>query len=203
MILGGTFSSTRFRPVCPSCGKELGHLEEPYKRLIEQGKTRKEAMDILEITNFCCRARTMCPIVLPLGGHYLPKHERSMEEYLQIKEKPPTSNLVIVSLLKSVKGETYIVSRTSSKGTIGLSSHEPTEIIIEDETNTVCPIRVVTEPGDIWRGITFESRKLRRDIDIDMAESFFDLPVETIASTLKSEKEQEVDEYPSDYSQDL
>jgi DNA-directed RNA polymerase subunit N (RpoN/RPB10) len=178
------FTSTRFRPVCPSCGKELGHLEEAYKRLIEQGKTRKEAMDTLGIVNFCCRSRTMCPIVLPLGGHYLPRHERSMEEYLQIKEKPSMSNLVIVSLIKSVNGETRIVSRVNQQGFIGVaetSAHEPHEIILDRDLEGECPIRILNEPGDITRGITFESRRLRRDIDIDHAESYFDLPVEKVA----------------------
>ncbi len=172
-------SSTRFRPVCPSCGKELGHLEEPYKRLIAQGKTREEAMDTLGILNFCCRGRTMCPIVLPIGGHYLPRHERAMEEYLHLKEKPVSSNLVVVLLQKSANGETYIVSRVNSEGYIGqaqTSAHLPHEIILDRELDSQCPIRIYSEPGDISSGITFESKRLRRDIDIDRSESYFDLP---------------------------
>lgn len=176
---GEYFASTRFRPVCPSCAKELGHLEEPYKRLIEQGKSRGKAMDTLGILNFCCRSRTMCPIVLPLGGHYLPKHERTMEEYLMIKEKPPMSNLVVLSLIKSIKGEIFIVSRVNQEGFIGVaqtSAHEPHAITLERGLESSCPIRIVSEPGEVSRGITFETRRLRRDIDIDKSESYFDLP---------------------------
>ena len=198
---GSYFSSTRFRPECPSCGKTLGHLEEPYKRLLEQGKSRKEAMDILGILNFCCRSRTMCPIVLPLGGHYLPRHERSMEEYLQIKLKPTMSNLVVLSLQKSAKGETYIVSNVNSKGFIGISqtsAHEPHEITLDQDLDTRCPIQIVSEPGDIARGITFESRRLRRDIDIDRSESYFDLPEDQAKKIFLGTRDE--GEYASDVS---
>jgi|SRR6185437_7311455 len=200
-MYGSQYSSTRFRPECPSCGKTLGHLEEPYKRLLQQGKSRREAMDILGILNFCCRSRTMCPIVLPLGGHYLPRHERSMEEYLQIKPKPPTSNLVVLSLQKSVDGETYIVSRVNAKGFIGVSQtsmHEPHEITLEKDIDMQCPIQIVSEPGDISRGITFESKRLRRDIDIDRAESYFDLPEDQAKKVFLGTMEE--NEYPSDVS---
>jgi len=40
---------------CFSCGKVIGSLWEKYQKLLEEGKTAKEALDELEVTRFCCR----------------------------------------------------------------------------------------------------------------------------------------------------
>jgi len=40
---------------CFSCGKPIGHLWEKYKKLLEEGKSSKEALDELGIKRFCCR----------------------------------------------------------------------------------------------------------------------------------------------------
>lgn len=40
---------------CFSCGKVVGSLWEDYLKLIEEGKTKKEAMDELGLDRFCCR----------------------------------------------------------------------------------------------------------------------------------------------------
>ncbi len=41
---------------CFSCGAVIGHLYEEYKRKIEEeGKTPKEALDELGIERYCCR----------------------------------------------------------------------------------------------------------------------------------------------------
>lgn len=42
---------------CFSCGKPIAHLYEEYRKLVESGKTQKEALDELKITRMCCRAQ--------------------------------------------------------------------------------------------------------------------------------------------------
>jgi len=41
---------------CFSCGKPVAHLWEKYKELINQGKTRKQALDAVGLKRYCCRA---------------------------------------------------------------------------------------------------------------------------------------------------
>lgn len=175
------YSSTRFRPTCPSCGKRLGELEEPYKRLLEQGKSPKEAADTLGILNPCCRTRVFWPIVLPIGGFYLPKQEATMLNYLGLKPMPPMPSMAILSLKRAVTGELYIVSHVTKNGTVGsarMSAHEPQEMELANEYNDTCSVRVRTDPGEISLAWPYETRTYRRDIIVDRVRSYFDVPEE-------------------------
>ena len=40
---------------CMSCGQVIGHLWEPYRELINKGKTPEEAFEALGIKRYCCR----------------------------------------------------------------------------------------------------------------------------------------------------
>lgn len=44
---------------CFSCGKPIGSLWEKYNKLLEEGKSVKEALDELKIKRFCCRGAIM------------------------------------------------------------------------------------------------------------------------------------------------
>ena len=44
---------------CFSCGKVIGSLWEKYQKLLEEGKSKKEALDTLKIERFCCRSAIM------------------------------------------------------------------------------------------------------------------------------------------------
>ena len=39
-----------------TCGRVIGDKWEPYKKLIEGGKSPKEALDELGLKNYCCRS---------------------------------------------------------------------------------------------------------------------------------------------------
>ncbi len=41
---------------CLSCGKPIAHLWQDYKDKITSGKTKKEALDELNLKRYCCRA---------------------------------------------------------------------------------------------------------------------------------------------------
>ena len=41
---------------CFSCGKPIAHLWEDFKKRIEEGQSKKEAMDELGVKRYCCRA---------------------------------------------------------------------------------------------------------------------------------------------------
>lgn len=40
---------------CFTCGKVTGNKWESYQHLLKQGKTEKEALDMLGLTRYCCR----------------------------------------------------------------------------------------------------------------------------------------------------
>ncbi len=40
---------------CFTCGKVIGHLWEEYNRKLEEGKSKKEALDELGLERYCCR----------------------------------------------------------------------------------------------------------------------------------------------------
>jgi len=40
---------------CFTCGKVIGHMYEKYKKMLEEGKPPKEAMDELGVIRYCCR----------------------------------------------------------------------------------------------------------------------------------------------------
>jgi len=40
---------------CFSCGLVIGQLYEKYKKLLEEGKDKKLALDTLGIDKYCCR----------------------------------------------------------------------------------------------------------------------------------------------------
>ena len=44
---------------CFSCGKPIGHLWEEFEKKVENGQSKKEAMDELGVVRFCCRAHLM------------------------------------------------------------------------------------------------------------------------------------------------
>ncbi len=44
---------------CFSCGKPIAHLYPKYKKLIEEGKSRKDALDELGLKRYCCRAQIL------------------------------------------------------------------------------------------------------------------------------------------------
>lgn len=44
---------------CFSCGKVVGSLWEKYEQLLEDGKSKKEALDELKVERFCCRSTIM------------------------------------------------------------------------------------------------------------------------------------------------
>ncbi len=44
---------------CFSCGKVVGSLWEKYQKLLEEGKSPKEALDSLKLKRFCCRSAIM------------------------------------------------------------------------------------------------------------------------------------------------
>lgn len=186
------YTSTRFRPECPTCGNALGHLEESYKRLQEQGKTPHQALEALGVQRPCCRVRALWPVVLPIGGFFLPHGEAAMQNYLGIKEAAPAPNLVVLSLRRAVTGEYFLVSHVDEKGFVGRvvegGHHEPTEIVVkssgsdrrivvgdEFQLTKGCEVRVQTEPGEISRGFPFQIRQFNRGIEVDRVRSWFDL----------------------------
>lgn len=44
---------------CFSCGKVIGSSWEEYQKLINDGKSVKEALDTVGLTRFCCRSAVM------------------------------------------------------------------------------------------------------------------------------------------------
>ena len=40
---------------CFSCGKPVGSLWKKYQKFLEEGKTKKEALDSVGLKRFCCR----------------------------------------------------------------------------------------------------------------------------------------------------
>jgi len=47
---------------CFSCGKPIGSKWEKYQKLLEEGKTKKEALDKVGLKRFCCRGAVMSHI---------------------------------------------------------------------------------------------------------------------------------------------
>ncbi len=44
---------------CFSCGKVIGSSWEKYQKLLNEGKSVKDALDELGIERFCCRSAVM------------------------------------------------------------------------------------------------------------------------------------------------
>lgn len=44
---------------CFSCGKPIGSSWEKYQKALEEGKTKKEALDECGLERFCCRGAIM------------------------------------------------------------------------------------------------------------------------------------------------
>ena len=56
---------------CFSCGKVIGSLWEKYLKLLEDGKTKKEALDELKVEKFCCRGAIMSNVeTIDIVGRY-------------------------------------------------------------------------------------------------------------------------------------
>jgi DNA-directed RNA polymerase subunit N (RpoN/RPB10) len=57
---------------CFSCGKVVGSLWEEYEKLLKEGKTKKEALDILNVKRYCCRSVLLSHINnIEIVGKYL------------------------------------------------------------------------------------------------------------------------------------
>lgn len=52
---------------CPTCGKVIGGLYDPFVRKIRSGKPVEDAFRELGIRRMCCRISMMNPAVLPAG----------------------------------------------------------------------------------------------------------------------------------------
>lgn len=44
---------------CFSCGKPIAHLYKKYKELVEEGQSKKEALDEVGLERYCCRAQIL------------------------------------------------------------------------------------------------------------------------------------------------
>lgn len=44
---------------CFSCGSVIGSKWESYQKMLEEGKSIKEALDELDLNRFCCRSAMM------------------------------------------------------------------------------------------------------------------------------------------------
>ena len=44
---------------CFSCGKPIANLYKKYKELVEEGKSKKEALDEVGLERYCCRAQIL------------------------------------------------------------------------------------------------------------------------------------------------
>ena len=44
---------------CFSCGKPIAHLYAKYKKLVQEGKSRKDTLDELGLKRYCCRAQIL------------------------------------------------------------------------------------------------------------------------------------------------
>lgn len=44
---------------CFSCGKPIGSMWEKYQKILEEGKSREEALNELKLKRFCCRGAVM------------------------------------------------------------------------------------------------------------------------------------------------
>lgn len=44
---------------CFSCGKVIGSKWEKYQKLLSDGKSKKEALDELDLERYCCRGALM------------------------------------------------------------------------------------------------------------------------------------------------
>lgn len=44
---------------CFSCGQVIGSKWEKYLKLVEEGKTKAQALDELKVERFCCRGAIM------------------------------------------------------------------------------------------------------------------------------------------------
>ena len=40
---------------CPTCGRPLGHLWEPFVRRVREGEDPKKVLDDLGVKRYCCR----------------------------------------------------------------------------------------------------------------------------------------------------
>jgi DNA-directed RNA polymerase subunit N (RpoN/RPB10) len=56
---------------CFSCGKPVGSSWEKYKKLLDEGKSVKEALDSLKLKRFCCRTVIMSHVdTIDIVGNY-------------------------------------------------------------------------------------------------------------------------------------
>ena len=44
---------------CFSCGKVIGSSWEKYQKFLEEGMTKKDALDAIGLKRFCCRGAVM------------------------------------------------------------------------------------------------------------------------------------------------
>lgn len=56
---------------CFSCGKPVGSKYKEYEKLLEEGKSKKEALDKLGLKRFCCRSTIMSHVeTIDIVGSY-------------------------------------------------------------------------------------------------------------------------------------
>lgn len=56
---------------CFSCGKPIGSLWEKYQKNLEEGKSKKEALDEVGAKRFCCRGTIMSHVeTIDIVGQY-------------------------------------------------------------------------------------------------------------------------------------
>ncbi len=56
---------------CFSCGRPIGSLWKKYQKLLEDGKSVKEALDELKLKRFCCRGAIMSHVEsIQIVGRY-------------------------------------------------------------------------------------------------------------------------------------
>jgi DNA-directed RNA polymerase subunit N (RpoN/RPB10) len=56
---------------CFSCGKPIGSKREKFNKLVESGKSEKEALDELGLKRFCCRGAILSHVesIDTIGGY--------------------------------------------------------------------------------------------------------------------------------------
>jgi DNA-directed RNA polymerase subunit N (RpoN/RPB10) len=85
---------------CYTCNKVLGRFQTKYENLLHIGKTPGQAMDILGITNTCCRMNVLSPSVIPVGAPLRIMKRDGTQIIADPEQNPdsPLNNVVSVSL---------------------------------------------------------------------------------------------------------
>lgn len=97
---------------CITCNKVLAHKWRAYQALLSQGKSIKEALDMLGISRYCCRVRMMNPIKISLGAkRQTDPSERGLEEprsTLTVATGASAPSIDPLQLMARVKGRSQL-----------------------------------------------------------------------------------------------